>query len=94
MQSRLSVDELMERAAERCLMRTTIRITSKKKREDLAKEGIVVDERGSQYCSVSWENAVVNDLPDDWTTDEYFKVHPELTQAQRLWLMTVESSNK
>lgn len=94
MQGKMSVDEYLEAAAERGLMQTTVRINSKKKLADLCKEDLVVTRRGSQYCSVSWDNAIVNDLPEEWTTDEYFKTHTELTQAQRLWMMAVEASNK
>lgn len=91
MQSRLSVDEILELAAEHGKMETTVRINSKKKVADLLNEGLSVSRRGSLYYFINWSNAIVEGLPENWSTDEYFKTHPELNQAQRLWLMSVEA---
>lgn len=92
MQSRLSVDEILELAAEHGKMEATVRINSKRKVADLLAEGLNVSRRGSLYYFINWGNAIVEGLPESWTTEKLFKDRKDLTQAQRLWLMSIEAS--
>ena len=42
--------------------------------------------KGESYYNISWANAVVEDLPNDWTFEKVIRDR-HLTQGQVLWLM-------
>lgn len=95
MQEKLSVDNYLEVAADNGKTRTTVRITSKTKRQNLLEEGVALKlVRGSLFLA-SWEDVALDqaftkkictELGND--IDELFKAHPEFNQAQRLWIMS------
>lgn len=95
MQEKLTVDNYLEMAADSGKVRTTVRITSKTKRQNLLEEGVALKlVRGSLFLA-SWEDVALDqnfikkvcmELEKD--IDELFKVHPEFNQAQRLWIMS------
>lgn len=44
--------------------------------------------------NISWKHCCVPDLPKVWDSDTIIKERPELTQGQRLWLISTEAKNK
>lgn len=48
---------------------------------------------GEKYYDITWKDATVDDLPDDWVLNDYIKVdhQPKLSQAQILWLIAEDA---
>lgn len=100
MQELMSVDNYLEVAADRGMTRASVRISSERKRADLLEEGCTLKLiRGSRFL-VSWDDVALDQdflrkavASCDMDIDEFFKAHPELNQAQRLWLMSSRANS-
>lgn len=56
-------------------------------------QGLKGCRKGERYYLISWKDAIVSDLPDNWTFDEVVKER-DLSQGQILWLMAEDTNRK
>ena len=47
--------------------------------------------KGERYYLISWKDAIVSDLPDNWTFEKVVQER-ELSQGQILWLMAEDTN--
>ncbi len=56
-------------------------------------QGLSGCRKGERYYLISWKDAIVSDLPDNWNIEEV--VHERnLSQGQILWLMAEDTNRK
>lgn len=71
-----------------------------RKSKSLLKEGFAItqlpttrDSKKAKY-NISWKRCAVSNLVPGWNSDTIIREQPELTQGQRLWLMSTEAINQ
>lgn len=94
--NKITVNDRIEFAAQCGAMELYLFVwenTAKKLRDDglvLEETAIASSRKGEKYYHIVWKDAVVENLPEEWTVDEILKLHWDLSQAQLLWLMAKE----
>ena len=67
----------------------------------LSKQGIIFtkefnyrrERKGEAYYLISWDHAVVNDLPENWTVESITRSR-SLSQGQYLWLVAQDYNRR
>lgn len=87
----ITISSRLEAVAEFGATEITLFVWNSTKRR-LEKEDIVFEDtgikarKGEGYYRITWADAKVEGLPDDWNFDDVVKTH-DLSQGQVLWLM-------
>lgn len=93
----ITVNDRLEKIAEKGDFEATLFVW-KSAAKKLEREGLLLTDipaprtlaKGQRYCRISWQHAIVQNLPKDWELTKVLGSRP-LCQAQVLWLMAANA---